>query len=283
MQRIKIVTISVLALSCVLMIFAGFALQRQQNTLRRASPTPAVFPTFTNTPSVLPAQITPTFAQSLPPTATPVPPTATPRPPTVIVNTNINVRNGPGTNYGVIGGARAGQNFPIIGIESAARKWIQINYNGIIGWVYAPLVTSINTAGVQVAAYIPPPPVPTNTPTPVIVQPTSTPIPTRPTRVVRNDSWTRDNRRENCISERERRLQERRDAEKIFHERRVEDIRIRYARMIKDAEARVGHSFAQFNQEKGRIDRLYQRDIEDEQLRYQRRLEDIDRTAVVCD
>ena len=283
MHKIEIVSVATLLLTFILIIFAGFIVQRQQSALGKVAPTTVPFPTFTNTPSIQPAQKTPAAAQSLPHTATPLPPTATPRPPTVIVNTNINVRHGPGTNYGIIGGVNAGQEFVMIGIESAARQWIQIDYNGIAGWVYAPLVTALNSAGVQVAANIAPPPRPTNTPVPVIVQPPNTPVPTRPTQVVSGPRQVYDDRRIDCATERNRRIQERRDAERILHERNLENIQISYDRERQKARERYGHSFAQRNIRLAEIDRLQQEDIEDEQLRHKRRLEDIDRTAIVCD
>ena len=177
MQKIEIALVAVLLPIFILALFAVFIDQQQQFALGETAPTTVPFPTFTNTPNIPIAQRTSTAALSLPHTATPVPPTATVRLPTVIVNINMNVRRGPGTNYAVIGGASTGQEFAITGTESGARWWFQINYNGMAGWVYAPLVTTINAAGVQVAANIPPPPRPTDTPVPPTVPPTNTPVP----------------------------------------------------------------------------------------------------------
>ena len=84
---------------------------------------------------------------------TPVPPSATPVPrPMVEVNSAINVREGPGTNYGVVGTAKAGQRFPIIGKNSVGDWWQITDNSGLIGWVYGPLVTPVNAANVQVVA-----------------------------------------------------------------------------------------------------------------------------------
>lgn len=177
MQKFEIASVAVLFPIFILALFAVLIDQHQQFALGEVAPTTVPFPTFTNTPNIPAAQRTSTSALSLPHTATPVPPTATARPPTAIVNINMNVRQGPGTNYAVIGGASTGQEFAITGTESGARWWFQINYNGMAGWIYAPLVTIINAAGVQVAANIPPPPRPTDTPVPPTVQPTNTPVP----------------------------------------------------------------------------------------------------------
>jgi uncharacterized protein YraI len=102
------------------------------------------------------------------PVETPTPePTPTPQVAEVIVNSDINVRGGPGTNYNILGAASQGQRFPVTG-KNPAGDWWQINYNGQAGWVFGQLVTAQNTAAVQVAQNIPaPPPVPpTNTPAP---------------------------------------------------------------------------------------------------------------------
>lgn len=103
------------------------------------------------------------------PTDTPTPePTPTPQVAEVIVNSNINVRQGPGTTYNIIGAANQGERFPVTG-KNPAGDWWQIDYRGQPGWVFGQLVTPQNTASVQVAQNIPaapPPPPPTNTPVP---------------------------------------------------------------------------------------------------------------------
>jgi hypothetical protein len=106
-------------------------------------------------------------------------PTPTPQVAEVIINSSINVRQGPGTNYNIIGAASQGERFPATG-KNQAGDWWQINYRGQAGWVFGQLVTPQNTGGVQVAQNIPappPPPPPTNTPVP---QPTQPPAPAPP-------------------------------------------------------------------------------------------------------
>ncbi len=103
-------------------------------------------PTWTNTPQRQPATPTPTPK-----------PTRTPRPtPIVALNKNMNVRGGPGTYYPIIGMASPDQQFPITG-KNPVGDWWQINYKGLTGWIYAPLVTAINADGVQIAIVIPVP------------------------------------------------------------------------------------------------------------------------------
>ena len=94
------------------------------------------------------------------------------------VNSAMNIRGGPGTNYNVIGSANAGQRFPITG-KNPAGDWWQIDFNGQAGWVFGQLVTGENTGGVQVASNIPAAPVvaPANTPVPA---PANTPVPAQP-------------------------------------------------------------------------------------------------------
>lgn len=143
------------------------------NTPEPATPTPAEPPTSTLEPP------TPTPAE--PPTPTPEPPTPTPAVPVAVIdNPTLNVRQGPGTNYSVIGQANNGDRFDIRGKNSAG-SWWQIDFNGRDGWVSGDFVRVEGDAGsVQVAANIPAAPTqapvpPTNTPVP---QPTQPPAPT---------------------------------------------------------------------------------------------------------
>jgi hypothetical protein len=69
----------------------------------------------------------------------------------------INVRSGPGTAYGVLGQAKAGQVFDITG-KSADGKWWQVAFKGKPGWVYGQLVqTSGELGGLPVVKVASPP------------------------------------------------------------------------------------------------------------------------------
>lgn len=119
----------------------------------------------------------PQATQAITATATPTP-TNTPAPQVaeVVVTSQINVRQGPGTNYNIIGAANQGERFNVTG-KNQTGDWWQIDYRGQPGWVFGQLVTPQNTGAVQVAQNIPappPPPPPTNTPVP---QPTQPPAP----------------------------------------------------------------------------------------------------------
>lgn len=146
--------------------------------------------TQTTSPSDTEAQAQPTKPQDPP---TPVRPTATPtQRPMVTINSDMNVREGPGTNYPVIGTVSSGQQFPITG-KNPAGDWWKINYNGRDGWVFGQLVSPTNAKHVQIAIVIPTPPStpkPTSTPRP---RPTRTrrPAPTATTATIRTtvDSW----------------------------------------------------------------------------------------------
>ncbi len=94
----------------------------------------------------------------------------------VTVNSEMNVRGGPGTNYNVLGGATTGQTFPVTGKNNDG-SWWQISYNGQAGWVFGQLVTAQNAESVAVATNIPAPPV---QPTPVPVAVVNTPVPAAP-------------------------------------------------------------------------------------------------------
>ncbi len=128
----------------------------------------------TDTPTPIPTE-TPT---PLPPTETPIPPTPTPVPPSVsITRASVNVRNGPGVAYNVVGSASNGQTFVITG-KNPKGNWWQIDFNSQSAWIIDDLVEKqgqIDT--VQVVASIPPaptkppPPPATNTPIPAPTQP----------------------------------------------------------------------------------------------------------------
>ncbi len=119
--------------------------------------------------------VTPTNAESVPVVSSAMTPATPAAPalaePVVTVNGDMNVRGGPGTNYSVVGGATAGDEFPIIG-KNEEGDWWQVDYSGQTGWIYAPFVTATNAENVPVAAVIPAPP-PTHTPTPTPEQPGS--------------------------------------------------------------------------------------------------------------
>jgi len=76
----------------------------------------------------------------------------TPLRPWVTINTRINVREGPGTNYAVLGTAPPGERFVITGKSPGAGDWWQIDIGDRTGWVYGPLVTATNAQSVQVVA-----------------------------------------------------------------------------------------------------------------------------------
>ena len=89
--------------------------------------------------------------------------------PVVTARTNVNVREGPGTNYPVLGLLQSGQSATVTGL-SPDTNWWQIKFTGASderGWLAAQYVTAKNTANVVT---IQPPPSPaTPTPRPVSV------------------------------------------------------------------------------------------------------------------
>jgi uncharacterized protein YraI len=91
-----------------------------------------------------------------------------------LINSNMNVRGGPGTNYNIVGGANQGERYPVTG-KSTDGTWWQLDYNGQVGWVFGELVSTQGVESVQVAQNIPAPP-----PIAVPVPPTSVPAPAEP-------------------------------------------------------------------------------------------------------
>ncbi len=136
-------------------------------------PTPT--PSWSETPQPLPtATRSKPPSPPQPPTDTPTPlPTAalgtpTPLPAVAIPRSDLNVRQGPGTDYPTMGTARAGQAYPITG-RNAAGDWWRIEYLGQPGWLYAPLTeTQGDVTHVPIVSELSPPlgasPTPTETP-----------------------------------------------------------------------------------------------------------------------
>jgi uncharacterized protein YraI len=83
----------------------------------------------------------------------------------ILVESNVNVRAGPGTNYAILSALQAGDRARITG-QNEAGDWWQIEIDGASGWVLASLVTAENTADVPVIETPVPPPTPVPTPTP---------------------------------------------------------------------------------------------------------------------
>lgn len=149
-----------------------------------ATPTkegPPPTPTPTPTPFVAVPTATPTPTPA-PPTPTPTP-EATPTPFAVVQAQVLNVRDGPSTDYPVIGRLESGDEVAIVGQNDAGDWWQICCLTEGNGWVYGPLVRAQGeTAEVPVIVDIAPPP-PTATPLPAT--PTPPPAPAVDFRVVK--------------------------------------------------------------------------------------------------
>lgn len=112
-------------------------------------------------------------------------PTPTPQAAQLVLNDVVNIRSGPGTNYGLLGSGQQGAVFSITG-KNPDGTWWQIDYNGQAGWVFGQLAAVTGGEGVAVAQNIPaaptaaPPPPPTNTPVPAPPQEQPAPQPQQP-------------------------------------------------------------------------------------------------------
>lgn len=95
----------------------------------------------------------------------------------------VNVRLGPGTNYGIAGSVEAGQSFEVRGKNNVG-DWLQICcVNGQVVWIFAQLGAAQNVEAVAIAQDIPPTSTPapaTSTPVPAAPAPTDTPVPAAP-------------------------------------------------------------------------------------------------------
>ena len=95
--------------------------------------------------------------------------------PIAIATTGMNVRTGPGTNYGIAGALQSGEKATVVA-KSPDGQWWQVQLTtGVTGWLFASLTTiEGSTSAVTIASNIPAPPPPTATALP----PTPFPTPT---------------------------------------------------------------------------------------------------------
>jgi hypothetical protein len=161
-------SLTVLGLATLL---AGCGLFGGASTAPTAVPTRTPFPTFTATPATAP-QPTATPAPAQPEPAAPAAaapaapvtepsPTATPAQPTpaparlTITSDLVNVRGGPGTDFGLVGTAATGESFAVTGRNEAGDWWQICCVNGQPGWVFGELATVENAAAVALASDLP--------------------------------------------------------------------------------------------------------------------------------
>ena len=178
----------VLALLATLAVtLAGCSLlfgSRGESEEPAAIPERAIVPTFTPTPEGFQAEpadsapaagvVQPVEAEPAPelPTETPVPveeaaveeptpepPTSTPVPKLIVSIAGANVRNGPGTEYGLVGAVNQGQAFDITGRNPEGTWWQFCCVNGQQSWIFGELAATENADNVPVAENIPAPPV----------------------------------------------------------------------------------------------------------------------------
>ena len=125
----------------------------------------------------LAVQMTRSLGVELPPAPAPGVPTGR-----VAAPNGVNVRQGPGTNYPVIGLAPFGTEGEIVGRSADGQWWVVVapSAPGGTGWVSADFVAAVNADDVPVIApppvFLPPVSTPNPTPTPVPA-PTATPVP----------------------------------------------------------------------------------------------------------
>jgi Tol biopolymer transport system component len=120
-----------------------------------ATPTPK--PTTAATPTVPPTPTQPPTPTPVPPT--PVPPTATPIPPQATATQTVNVRQGPGTNFTIVGKLTKDTSAIVLG-KNQDGKWLQVEFPDAAhpGWIsaaFAKVTGSVDT--VPVVAVAPPP------------------------------------------------------------------------------------------------------------------------------
>jgi hypothetical protein len=161
----------------IALVYFGFF--RSPGRVAGPSPTPppaTLMPTVPALPTAAPT-VTPSPAPTSTPLPSPTPApiglTVTPSTARVLVDGDVNVRSGPGTDYAILGTLTAGTEARVTGRSGG---WWQIDYNGAPGWVFGEIVTAVDTAGVP---EVQPPAAPTAAPTaaatPTSPAPTATP------------------------------------------------------------------------------------------------------------
>jgi uncharacterized protein YraI len=134
--------------------------------------TVALTETQTTTTTAAMTQATPLTVTNLEPTATP---TNTAR--LTVEQEQVNLRLGPGTEYGAAGEALRGQSFAIVGKNQQGDWWQVCCVNGQQAWVFGALAATENTEDVPVITDLPALPV-AQAPTPLPpAEPTATPEP----------------------------------------------------------------------------------------------------------
>lgn len=157
-QRRILVGVTALLLLCLLAACAGSILAAR-NLLNRpttavmivvtATPGPTAtatqtpLPTATASPTASPT-LTPTMTPTMPATASPTAtaaPTLGPSPVARIIEAQVNLRGGPGLNYGVVEVVEKGRTFSVVG-RNATGGWWQVccTQNGASSWVASALV-----------------------------------------------------------------------------------------------------------------------------------------------
>ncbi len=119
------------------------------------TPTPEAAPTLVISLNIDAASPNPGAEEASSPA---VEPTVTPSPRLTVKEAAVNVRLGPGTNYGLAGVAEQGQEFPIVGVNADRSWWLICCVNGKEAWIFGELTERENDAFAQVIDDIPAPP-----------------------------------------------------------------------------------------------------------------------------
>ncbi len=122
-----------------------------------ATATPKPQPTVPTSPTAPPTATLPPTATPIPPT--PVPPTATPIPPQATAKQQVNLRQGPGTQFAIAGKMPKDTSAVILGKNEDA-KWFQVAFPDAAhpAWVASSFVTTTGTIDqLPVVAVAPPP------------------------------------------------------------------------------------------------------------------------------
>ncbi len=138
-------------------------------------------PTQTYTPvPTLTLAPEPTETATMEPSATPRP-TFTPTPASARVTSDrrLSLRRGPGNSHSIVAYVEVNNQFEVIG-RNIAGSWIQVNYNGKIGWLPARYAKDVDSIPIVAT----PTPLPKNT-----VAPTRTPVPTATTESISQEHW----------------------------------------------------------------------------------------------
>ncbi|GAB4461193.1 MAG: hypothetical protein Kow00120_28590 [Anaerolineae bacterium] len=115
-------------------------------------------PTLPPPPAIVTATLPPPAVAATPTLTLPAPGAGGQADAVVNATSDVNLREGPGTNYGIVGTAGPGEALSVLG-RSESASWFRVQTaSGVLAWIYGELITlNISAADLPVVLAPPPP------------------------------------------------------------------------------------------------------------------------------